>query len=144
MTHPYAALFDANFVGPVGRVLGAEFRSWDETDQELHLDFSVNVSWSNGLGSIQGGIVCAMLDLCCTAAGVCASGASLLMPTIELKTSFVAPARAGLLKGIGRALHLGRRVAFLEGRLLDPTGRLLATATATAAPTPRQGQGIQR
>jgi len=30
----------------------------------------------------------------------------------------------------------GRTVAFLEGELFDPDGRLLAKATATAVPTP--------
>jgi uncharacterized protein (TIGR00369 family) len=141
MTHRFAALFDAGFVGPVGLVLGAEFRAWDESARELRLGFSVGACWCNGLGTVQGGIVCAMLDLCCTAAGVCASEATLLMPTIELKTSFIAPARAGALTGIGRALHLGRRIAFLEGRLLDAEGRLLATASATAAPRPRAQEG---
>ena len=137
MTHRFARLFDAGFVGPVGLVLGAEFVAWDEAACELRLRFSVSPNWCNGIGSIQGGIVSAMLDLCCTAAGVCASDATLLMPTLELKTSFVAPARAGAIAGVGRVLHLGRRVAFLEGRLTDPEGRLLATASATAAPTPR-------
>lgn len=137
MTHRFARLFDAGFVGPIGLVLGAEFVAWNEAARELRLGFLVGPNWCNGLGSVQGGIVCAMLDLCCTAAGVCASDATLLMPTLELKTSFVAPARAGSIAGIGRVLHLGRRVAFLEGRLTDPEGRLLATASATAAPMPR-------
>lgn len=29
-------------------------------------------------------------------------------------------------------MQLGKTVAFIEGRLMDETGRLLATATATA------------
>ena len=39
-------------------------------------------------------------------------------------------------KGVGKVVKWGRQVAFTEGELYDPQGRLLAKATGTAIPTP--------
>ena len=39
----------------------------------------------------------------------------------------------------GRVVKLGKRVAFLEGELLDKDGNVLARATSSAIPTPVPG-----
>ena len=59
--------------------------------------------------------------------------------TIDLNVSFLAPARPGPLIGEGRVLQLGRTVAFLEGQLLAPDGRIVARATASARVVPTEG-----
>jgi uncharacterized protein (TIGR00369 family) len=55
--------------------------------------------------------------------------------TIEMKTSFMRPAPASAdgqpLIGQGRLLHRTRSMAFVEGSVLDPGGRLCAHATGT-------------
>ena len=40
------------------------------------------------------------------------------------------------MRGVGRVIKWGRTIAFTEGQLYDGEGRLLATATGTALPTP--------
>ena len=45
---------------------------------------------------------------------------------------FLRPAPTGRLLARGRALQLGRNVAFMEGTLLSPGGEVLATGTVTA------------
>jgi uncharacterized protein (TIGR00369 family) len=134
LIHPVAAALDAARLGPVARELGFVVRDWDAMRQEITIDFTVDARWCNGLGRVQGGIVCALLDLCCTSAGLCATELKRLVPTLELKTSFVAPVCPGAVVGRGRVLRLGRRVAFLEARLEDLRGTLLTTASATALP----------
>jgi uncharacterized protein (TIGR00369 family) len=67
-----------------------------------------------------------------------ASGMTHVAPTAEMKTSFYRPAQPGPIKGIGRVVKWGRTIAFTEGELYDPEGRLLAKATGTAVPTPFQ------
>ena len=69
-------------------------------------------------------------------AGAIKSGGVLAMPCAELKVSFLRPAPAGKLIGRGETLRLGKTLAFIEASLHDPAGRLLARASATAAPTP--------
>jgi uncharacterized protein (TIGR00369 family) len=53
-----------------------------------------------------------------------------------MKTSFLRPARVGPVYGEGRVVHRGRDVLFVEGRLEDAEGRVLATATATTRVIP--------
>ena len=50
--------------------------------------------------------------------------------TIEMKTSFLQPAR-GPLRGVGQLLHRTKSMAFTEGRILDAEGRVCAHATGT-------------
>ena len=90
----------------------------------------------NPMKQIQGGYLCAMLDECMSVACMVASGMTHVAPTLEMKTSFLRPAKPGAIKGSGRVVKWGRSVAFTEGELYDPDGKLLAKATGTAMPTP--------
>lgn len=90
----------------------------------------------NPMKQIQGGYLCAMLDEAMSVACMVASGMTHVAPTLEMKTSFLRPAKPGPIKGIGRVVKWGRSVAFTEGELYDPDGKLLAKATGTAMPTP--------
>jgi uncharacterized protein (TIGR00369 family) len=51
---------------------------------------------------------------------------------ISMNASFVAVAQVGPIVGEANVVQLGKTVAFIEGKLMDETGRLLATATANA------------
>ena len=90
----------------------------------------------NPMKQIQGGYLCAMLDEAMSVACMVASGMTHVAPTLEMKTSFLRAAKPGPIKGIGRVVKWGRSVAFTEGELYDPDGKLLAKATGTAIPTP--------
>jgi len=52
--------------------------------------------------------------------------------TIDLSVSFLAAAKPGLLYGEGRVVQRGRTIAFLEARLSDAGGRIVARSTASA------------
>ena len=92
----------------------------------------------NPMKQVQGGYLCAMLDECMSVACMVASGMTHVAPTAEMKTSFFRPGMPGKIRGIGKVVRWGSRVAFTEGELYDPEGRLLAKATGTAIPTPFQ------
>jgi uncharacterized protein (TIGR00369 family) len=89
----------------------------------------------NPLGIVHGGALCTLLD---SAAG-CA--VHTLLPTgvvhssIEIKVSFFSPARAGdgKLEVEGRALKVGRQVAFAEAHARVRDGKLVAHATTSIA-----------
>jgi len=59
--------------------------------------------------------------------------------TIEMKTSFMQPAR-GQLVGKGKLLHRSKSMAFTEGSIFDAEGRICAHATGTFKYVPRAVQ----
>ena len=116
--------------------LGGEVVAVDPEAGTSEVHFFARPEFCNRWGQVQGGFVTAMLDSTSAVAGIAKSGFTLVMPTIELKTSFIAPAPQGRLIGRGLALRIGRSVAFLEGELYDPDGTLLARGSFTARPRP--------
>ena len=115
----------------VAQTLGFEFRSWDSESAQLEVGFSVGEEFTNPVGNVQGGIGAAMLDDTLGPAMVASLPPGDFAPTLELKVSFLRPARPGRFVGRGRVLHRGGTVAFLAGELHDEHGLLLATASAT-------------
>lgn len=51
--------------------------------------------------------------------------------TLEMKTSFVRPARPGKFVGEATLVHRTKSVAFAEGELRDESGELIATGSTT-------------
>ena len=117
---------------PVADLLGAEAVSWDAESGVFRIGFEASGRFCNMLGVLQGGIVTTMLDMAMSFAAIAAIGPDYRVPTLELKTTFLAPARPGRLIGEGWPVRTGKTICFMEGRLLDADGALLATASGTA------------
>jgi len=132
------ARFRASKNAPTGsQTLGFELLAVRQAEREVEVAFTARADLlCNPMGQIQGGYVCAMLDECMSVAGMITSGMTHVVPTLEMKTSFLRPAMPGALRGIGRDVKWGRTVCFTEGELYDSEGRLLAKASGTAIPTP--------
>jgi uncharacterized protein (TIGR00369 family) len=119
------------------RTLGFQLLAVRQADREVEVGFEARADLlCNPMGQIQGGYVCAMLDECMSVAGMISSGMTHVVPTLEMKTSFLRPAMPGALRGVGRVVKWGKTVCFTEGELYDGEGRLLAKASGTAIPTP--------
>jgi uncharacterized protein (TIGR00369 family) len=99
-------------------------------DGVVRVEFAPQPAFGNHFGHIQGGFVVAMLDAPLSLAAFLATGE--FLPTIEIKTSFLAPARIGSCAAEGRVLRAGRHLVFTEARLWSGDGTLAAHATATA------------
>jgi uncharacterized protein (TIGR00369 family) len=123
---------------PTGsQTLGFRMVSVSQAGKSVEVEFEARAELLlNPMKQIQGGYLCAMLDECMSVACMVASGMTHVAPTAEMKTSFFRPGMPGKIKGVGRVVRWGSRVAFTEGELFDPEGRLLAKATGTAIPTP--------
>ena len=123
---------------PTGsQTLGFRMVAVHQATKSVEVEFDARAELLlNPMKQIQGGYLCAMLDECMSVACMVASGMTAVAPTLEMKTSFLRPGAPGKIKGIGRVLKWGRQVAFTEGELFDPEGRILAKATGTAIPTP--------
>ncbi len=101
----------------------------------VRLVFAEQPAFGNHFGNIQGGFGVAMIDVLVSLAAYVKL--QQWLPTIEIKSSFVAPARVGPCAGEGRVIRAGSTVVFLEGSLWAPDGQLAIHATATAAMRPR-------
>jgi uncharacterized protein (TIGR00369 family) len=130
--------FRASKNAPSGsRTLGFQLLAVRQADKEVEVAFEARADLlCNPMGQIQGGFVCAMLDECMSVAGMITSGMTHVVPTLEMKTSFLRPALPGSLRAIGRVVKWGKTICFTEGELYDGEGRLLAKASGTAMPTP--------
>ncbi len=121
------------------QTLGFQILAVNQAEKRVEVAFEARAELLlNPMKQIQGGYLCAMLDEAMSVACMVASGMTHVAPTAEMKTSFYRPAQPGRIRGIGRVVKWGRTIAFTEGELYDPEGRLLAKATGTAVPTPFQ------
>ncbi|GIX16556.1 MAG: thioesterase [Rhodothalassiaceae bacterium] len=123
------------FKSPAFDLVGGEVLALDGRHGRARLRFLPGEHLLNPLGTVQGGMLTVMLDSTAAIAAIAKSGVTVFLPTLEIKTSFIAPARPRPLIGIGQCIHLGRSVAFVEGALYDEAGgHLVARASATARP----------
>jgi uncharacterized protein (TIGR00369 family) len=115
----------------VSQTLGSKLLSIDPKGERVEMEFLARPEFLNVHGTVQGGMISAMFDDA-MAAAVTSSGGKFMAPTLELKTAFMRPADQGPLFAEAHVVHRGRSIAFLEARMCDKEGNLVATATATA------------
>lgn len=87
----------------------------------------------NPIGMVHGGVAATLLDSAAACAIQSTLPAGTGYTTIELHINYVRPITAvtGLLRCIGQTIHVGRRVATAEARLIDENDKLYAHATTT-------------
>jgi uncharacterized protein (TIGR00369 family) len=96
----------------------------------VKVEFAPQPAFRNHFGDIQGGFGVAMIDVLVSLAAYAKTGQ--WMPTVEIKSSFVAPAKLGACIGEGQVVRAGRNLVFLEARLWGADERLAIHAMATA------------
>ena len=112
---------------PFVHTLGFRLARAEHGESELH--YEAQPGHLNSFGVTHGGASMTLLDVTMAiAARSVAPGMGAV--TIEMKTSFLQPAR-GPLRGVGQLLHRTKSMAFTEGRILDAEGRVCAHATGT-------------
>ncbi len=87
----------------------------------------------NPMGTVHGGYAATLLDSACGIATVTKLQAGQSMTTLELKVAYhrAMTDATGKVRAEGVVLSIGRRVAYVEAKLTDTAGRLLASATST-------------
>jgi uncharacterized protein (TIGR00369 family) len=110
---------------------------------QVRVRYTAKPEFANPQGAVQGGFLAAMLDDAMGPALFTTLGAEDFAPTIEMKVSYLRPARPGPLIAEGRVVHQTRSLAFLEGTLATEDGELVATATATARIIPSAGHNVK-
>ena len=118
-------------VPSIARLVGMRFDEVGHGSIVASLD--TRPDFANPLGTVHGGIAATLLDTVMGCAVHTTLAAGVGYTTLELKINYVRPAHTGgqKLAGTGSVIHVGRRVATAEGRILDEEGKLIAHGTTT-------------
>ncbi|WP_374529483.1 PaaI family thioesterase [Novosphingobium sp.] len=95
------------------------------------LEYMAGTHLCHSGGVVQGGFVTGWIDAAMAHAAIARHGHDVTPMTLELKVSFFAPVRPGLVIAEGWAERAGRKTAFYEGHLKDAAGNVLAKASTT-------------
>jgi uncharacterized protein (TIGR00369 family) len=119
---------------PTGILFGMKVLEVDQKNGRVRQSFELDGRFCNPRGTVQGGIVCAILDDAAAFAGIVALGEPGFIASMEIKTSFFSAVPQGTLYAEGRCIKMGRSSCFLEADLSDSDGKLLARLTSSAIP----------
>lgn len=119
--------------------LGFEMEFFEDGQSELR--YMPEESHLNSFNVTHGGALMTLLDVTMATAARSVDK-TLGVVTIEMKASFLQPAR-GQLIGKGKLLHRSKSMAFTEGSVFDSEGRICAHATGTFKYVPRAVQPNQ-
>ena len=117
-----------------GILFGTRVLEVDHDAKRVRLSFDIGPQFCNPRGTVQGGILSALLDEAAAHAGIISMGEAGFIVSLEFKTSFLAPASHGILFAEARCLKMGRSTCFLEADLSDGDGNLLARFSSSAVP----------
>ncbi|MER6011941.1 PaaI family thioesterase [Streptomyces bluensis] len=123
----------------IGRLLGMRF---DEVDHgRIVISLDTRPDFANPLGTVHGGIAATLLDSVMACAVHTTLPAGVSYTTLELKVNYIRAARTDgqTLTAEGTVIHVGRRAATAEGKVLDDQGKLIAHATTTCIILPPTG-----
>ena len=123
-------------VPPFARLLGFEVENVEEGKVTFVLEPAE--SHYNPFGVVHGGVAATLFDsaLGCSIQTLLPPGQA--APTMELHINYIRPITisTGRIRCSGRVVHLGKRSAIAEGRLVDMDGKLYAHATGTFVISP--------
>jgi len=110
-------------------------------NEVLHIDtqkgiasarYIADESMCHSGGIIQGGFVTGWLDAIMALACMAKCGTDVLVLTLEIKVNFLNSAKIGKLISTAKVIKNTKSIAFVEGKLENIEGQLIATGTCTA------------
>ena len=113
-------------------MLGGRISAADAPGKTCTMDFDISRDFCHSIDIVQGGFVTAMLDAAMTHALFAADTGVVNVNSLEIKTNYLEPTRAGRLRAVGTVVKSGYKIAFMEGHLYDDQGLLTATASTVA------------
>jgi uncharacterized protein (TIGR00369 family) len=126
-----------NEVPPAARLLSREIVSVDSKSGEVKLRFTAQDEFANRHGTVQGGMLAAMLDSATGNAMMANLSSDLTAVTTRLDTAFHKPATLGVLTATARVVRRDERTAEVEAELIDGKGDVVASARAELRLRPR-------
>lgn len=126
------------FEPPAARLLGREVVSIDSVAGGATLRYKAQPEFLNRHGTVQGGMLSAMLDSATALALYAVLPAELTGVTKTLNVTFLKPAKLGSFTAVSQLISRDERNASTTGELRDEDGLLVATAEATWRIVPRR------
>jgi uncharacterized protein (TIGR00369 family) len=127
-------------VPPAAQMLGREVIEIDQLKGGAVLRFRAVPQFLNRHGTVQGGLLCAMLDSATALALYAVLPAESTALTANLNVAFLKPARLGVFTATSRLVTRDERDAETAGELRDEDGVLVATATCRLRIVPRRAE----
>ena len=100
---------------PSSKLLGWHLLDARPSEGWVRIGFDGRQEFCNPAGSVQGGILSAMLDETMGPAVFVMTEGKLYTATITMTVNFLAPAKPGKLIGEANVTQLGKTIAFVEG-----------------------------
>ncbi len=119
------------------RAMGLVRRREADPSGRAVVEYQAGLHMCHSGGVVQGGFISGWLDAAMAHAAIARLGTEMTPMSLELKISFYAPARPGLVIAEGWVERAGRSTCFTEGRLTDRSGAVLAKASSTIRLIPR-------
>jgi uncharacterized protein (TIGR00369 family) len=116
------------------RLAASTFHTWagmevvDVSPGDVVIAMRVEERHVNLQGLVHGGMLAILADTACGLSVRSAMEPGRLHVTADLDIHFLAPAKPGRLLGRGKAIKVGRSLAFAEASIEDDEGKLLARA----------------
>ena len=125
-------------IAPAAQLLGREIISVDPHSGEVTLGSTAREQFANRHGTVQGGMLAAMLDSATGNAVMARLPSHLTAVTTRLDTQFLKPAALGPITATARLIHQDERSAEVQAELTDGEGRVVAPARAEQRVRPRK------
>jgi uncharacterized protein (TIGR00369 family) len=121
-------------IGPLAELLHITNEGSNDGRARYRLDVASELL--NPHGVLHGGAVYVMVDYSMGGATMSTLPPGDVCATIEIKISYLASVRGGTLTADTQIIKQGRRVVFLESKVTDDAGKLVATASGSFAVIP--------
>lgn len=113
-------------------LLGGKIVAADSATQSCTFEFDISTQFCHSVDVVQGGFITAMLDAAMSHSVFVSLDDITNVSSLEIKTSYLEPTRAGRLRAVGQIVKSSYKTAFLEGRLYNAEGTLTATSSSVA------------
>jgi uncharacterized protein (TIGR00369 family) len=122
---------------PIGDTLG--FRVTEVEKGRLVLEGKPDQRSYNIVGTVHGGWAASILDSAMALSALSTLDEKTGFTTLDIRINYLRPItmETGELRAEGRVIQGGRKMAYCEGKLTDPAGKLLAHGTGTCLIFPR-------
>jgi len=113
-----------------------EVVSFDKDTTCVRMEYEAKMAFCHSGGVVQGGFVTGWIDAAMAHSVIMATDYAMSPLSLEIKITFLKSVSPGRVFAEGWIEKRGRSLAFLEGRLLNEAGDVLAKGTSTAKLVP--------
>ena len=121
---------------PISQLIGLEVQPpLENSPGTAEVILNVDQRMHNPMGMVHGGVISLLADAAMGIAFGRLLSEEYSFATIEMKTNFIRPVKESRLHASAKLIQRGLLIGFLECRVVDHRGKLVATASCTCTVT---------